>query len=67
MLRKAGKYVGPHYQKPHKLVGNSCTVAARKAAKDIANDARLLYSALHLLLPWTLHSLKTSSKAFQQF
>ena len=34
-------------QKPHKLVGNSYVVAARKAAEDIASVGRLLCSALH--------------------
>ena len=45
-LREAGKYAGQPNQKPHKLVGNSYIVAARKAAEDIASVGRLLCSAL---------------------
>ena len=45
-LREAGKYAGQPYQKPHKLVGNSYVVVARRAAEDIASVRRLVCSAL---------------------
>ena len=42
----AGKYTGQPNQKPHKLVGNSYVVAARKTAEDIASVGKLLCSTL---------------------
>ncbi len=45
-LREVGKYVGLHYQKSPKFVGNSHVVAAKKAVLDIASARKLPCSAL---------------------
>ena len=45
-LREAGKYAGPFFPKPHKLVGHSYFVVAGRAAEDIASVRGLVCSAL---------------------
>ena len=40
------EYAGQPNQKPHKLVGNSYILGARKAAEDITSIGRLLFRAL---------------------
>ena len=53
-LREAGKYAGQLYLRPHKPVGNSYAVVARRAAEDAASVKRLLCGA-PLFVWWTLH------------